>query len=322
MSTPQFQKPDADLVRTYLKEIGQVPMLTHEQEVVYGKAVQALVKLEKIQAQLLETLGQAPTLAEWAEAVQLPTSKLETTLHAGRRAKHKMVEANLRLVVHIAKKYLNRNVEFMDLIQEGTIGLHRGVEKFDPSKGYRFSTYAYWWVRQAMTRAIAEKSRTVRLPIHIHEKLSKIKKIQRQLVQRLGRSATFSEVAEELQMSTEKVREYLRYSRQTVSLDMRIGDDQDTELGELLEYEGASPEDYATKMLLRSDLNEMVNTLPPQQREVISLRFGLKNGEGMALAKIGNHLNITRERVRQIEKAALDRLRQHHFGTQEYLAAM
>ncbi|MEL6382609.1 MAG: RNA polymerase sigma factor, RpoD/SigA family [Cyanobacteria bacterium J06626_18] len=322
MNTHQSQKLDVDLVRTYLKEIGQVPMLTHEQEVVYGKAVQALVKLEKIQAQLSETLGQDPALAGWAEAAQLSESKLKTTLQAGKRAKQKMVEANLRLVVHIAKKYLNCHVEFMDLIQEGTIGLHRGVEKFDPSKGYRFSTYAYWWIRQAMTRAIAEKSRTVRLPIHIHEKLSKIKKTQRQLAQRLERSATFSEVAEELQMSPGKVREYLRYSRQTLSLDMRIGDDQDTELGELLEYEGASPEDYATKMLLRSDLNQMVSTLPPQQREVISLRFGLKNGEGMALAKVGHHLNITRERVRQIEKAALDRLRQEHFGTQEYLAVM
>jgi RNA polymerase nonessential primary-like sigma factor len=322
MSTFKSKKVDTDLVRTYLKELGQVPMLTHEQEVVYGKSVQQLVQLEGVKAELTETLDHEPTLAEWAAAAQLTLPALKTALAAGKRAKRKMVEANLRLVVHIAKKYLKRNIEFLDLIQEGTLGLHRGVEKFDPAKGYRFSTYAYWWIRQAMTRAIAEKSRTIRLPIHIHEKLNKIKKTQRQLAQSLGRSATYQEIAGELDIPVEKVRDYLRHSRQTLSLDLRLGDDQETALGDLLEYEGVSPEEYAMKMSLRSNLGTMLETLPPQQQQVIALRFGLDSNEGMTLAKIGQRLNVTRERVRQIEKTALSHLRQQHQTAEAFLAAI
>ncbi|NJN20436.1 MAG: RpoD/SigA family RNA polymerase sigma factor [Leptolyngbya sp. RL_3_1] len=322
MAVSKSRKVDTDLVRTYLKELGQVPMLTHEQEVVYGKAVQQLVQLDAVKAELVATLDREPTLAEWAEAADLTQSSLKTMLQAGQRAKRKMVEANLRLVVHIAKKYLKRNIEFLDLIQEGTLGLQRGVEKFDPSKGYRFSTYAYWWIRQAMTRAIAEKSRTIRLPIHIHEKLNKIKKTQRQLAQTLGRSATYPEIADALDIPVEKIREYLRHSRQTLSLDMRLGDDQEAALGDLLEYEGLSPEDYAAKMSLRTNLKAMLETLPPQQQQVITLRFGLNSSEGMTLTKIGQHLNVTRERVRQIEKAALSRLRQQHHNAKSLLAAI
>ncbi|MGD1907333.1 MAG: RpoD/SigA family RNA polymerase sigma factor [Leptolyngbyaceae cyanobacterium] len=322
MAISKSRKVDTDLVRTYLKELGQVPMLTHEQEVVYGKAVRQLVQLDAAKAELAETLDREPTLVEWAEATALTQSSLKAAVQAGQRAKRKMVEANLRLVVHIAKKYLKRNIEFLDLIQEGTIGLQRGVEKFDPGKGYRFSTYAYWWIRQAMTRAIAEKSRTIRLPIHIHEKLNKIKKVQRQLAQSLGRSATFQEIADELDLPVEKVREYLKHGRQTLSLDMRLGDDQETELGDLLEYEGLSPEDYAAKQSLRDSLHSMIDTLPPQQQQVLMLRFGLDSNEGMTLAKIGQHLNVTRERVRQIEKAALNRLRQQHHHAHGFLAAI
>ena len=311
-----------DSVRAYLEEIGRKPLLTPEQEVVYSKAVQAQVRLEELKAQLAEKLGYEPALEQWAEAASLTIDELRTGLNAGHRAKQKMVEANLRLVVSIAKKYIKSDVEFLDLIQEGSVGLQRGVEKFDPAKGYRFSTYAYWWIRQGITRAIAEKSRMVRLPIHIHEKLNKIKTVQRRLTQTLGRSATHEEVAEALNLSPQKVRDFLKYSRQPISLDLRLGDNQGTELGELLEDDAPSPEDYVTLTTLRADLAEMMTHLTPQQREVVSLRFGLKGDKGLTLAKIGDRLNVSRERVRQVEREALKQLRQQRHRVHEYLTAV
>ncbi|HEY9909622.1 MAG TPA: RNA polymerase sigma factor, RpoD/SigA family [Thermosynechococcaceae cyanobacterium] len=311
----------ADMVRTYLHEIGRVPMLTHEQEIVYGKQVQQMMALHDQKTALTKKLEQEPTQQELATHAQISLDELQSTLQRGHRAKQKMIEANLRLVVSIAKKYQKRNLEFLDLIQEGTMGLERGVEKFDPMRGYKFSTYAYWWIRQAITRAIAQQARTIRLPIHITEKLNKIKKTQRELAQKLGRSATAAEIATQLDLEPAQIREFLTIARQPVSLDLRVGDNQDTELQDLLEDDGPSPESYMAQESLRQDLANLMADLTPQQREVLTLRYGLDDGNELSLAKVGDRLNLSRERVRQLERQALDHLRRRKANVREYLAS-
>lgn len=311
----------ADMVRTYLHEIGRVPLLTHEQEIIYGKQVQKMMPLIEQRDRLAESLGREPSSLEWMNSVKLNAEEFNRILQFGSRAKKKMIEANLRLVVAIAKKYQKRNMEFLDLIQEGSLGLERGVEKFDPTKGYKFSTYAYWWIRQAITRAIAQQSRTIRLPIHITEKLNKIKKTQRELAQKLGRNATPAEIAEILEIEPAQIREYLSMARQPISLDVRVGDNQDTELSELLEDDGISPDVYITQELMRQDLHSLLSELTPQQQTVLTLRFGLDDGKELSLAKIGQRLNISRERVRQLEHQALAHLRRRRSNVEEYIAA-
>jgi len=311
----------ADMVRTYLHEIGRVPLLTHEQEIVFGKQVQQMMRLLEAKETLSQELGREPNTQEWAAHTNQNEADLNTALKQGTRAKRKMIEANLRLVVAIAKKYQKRNMEFLDLIQEGTLGLERGVEKFDPTRGYKFSTYAYWWIRQAITRAIAQQARAIRLPIHITEKLNKIKKVQRELSQKLGRNATASEIAQELDLEAAQVREYLSMARQPISLDVRVGDNQDTELSDLLEDDGPTPVNYTTQQSLRQDIDNLLGELTPQQREVLALRFGLEDGNELSLAKVGQRLNLSRERVRQLEHQALAHLRRRHGTFREYIAS-
>ena len=310
-----------DAVRTYLHEIGRVPLLTREQEITYGKQVQTMMQQLEAKNTLAEQLGREPSQQEWSDAVEMRQDELQTILKQGRRAKGKMIEANLRLVVSIAKKYQKRNMEFLDLIQEGTLGLERGVEKFDPMRGYKFSTYAYWWIRQAITRAIAQTSRTIRLPIHITEKLNKIKKVQRELVQKLGRNATPGEIAQALELDPAQIRDYLLASRHPVSLDLRVGDNQDTELQDLLEDHNTSADAFVTQELLRQDLKNLLADLTAQQREVITLRYGLEDGKEMSLSKVGVQMSISRERVRQLESQALNHLRRRKAQVREYLAS-
>ena len=310
-----------DMVRTYLHEIGRVPLLSHEQEIILGKRVQKMMEIIEAQESWFETHQVTPTDSELSERLGHTVEDIRKMMLDGQRAKKKMIEANLRLVVSVAKKYQKRNLELLDLIQEGTLGLERGVEKFDPTRGYKFSTYAYWWIRQAITRAIAQQSRTIRLPIHITEKLNKIKKAQRELSQRLGRSATPTEIAVELDIEPAQIREYLTMSRQPISLDLRVGDNQDTELQDLLEDDGQSPEQFTARESLKADVNQLLGELTPQQREILTLRFGLDNGKELSLAKVGQHLSISRERVRQLERQALDYLRRRKVDFKAYLAS-
>ena len=311
----------ADMVRTYLHEIGRIPLLSNEEEIIYGKQVQQMMALFEVQENIAQNSDRLPTEQEWAEAAGLEREILHSLIRVGTRAKRKMIEANLRLVVSVAKKYQKRNLELLDLVQEGTLGLERAVDKFDPTKGFKFSTYAYWWIRQAITRAIAQQARTIRLPVHITEKLNKIKKAQRQLSQDLGRVATVAEIAYELNIKTDQVRECLSLSRQPISLDLRIGDNQDTELAELLEDTGRSPDNYVERESLRTDLQSLLKELPEKQRQVMILRYGLEDGQEMSLASISKRMDLSREQVRQLERQAMDYLRKRKARMQEYLAS-
>lgn len=308
--------------------------------------VQQFVKLIEVRDRLTAQLAHRPSLERWAKTAQIRVSELKNVLKAGKQrwahlaglevgeleeiialgtcAKEQMIKANLRLVVSVAKKYQNRGLELLDLIQEGTLGLERAVKKFDPTKGYRFSTYAYWWIRQGITIAIATKSQIIRLPVHITEKLNRIKKAQRKISQMRGRTATVEEIAQELALTPEAVRELLMTVPRSVSLEMKVGKEKDTELLDLLETEAVSSENHFVYESLQRDIRELLADLTTRERQVIELRYGFLDGKSHSLADIGRTLELSRERVRQIELKALQKLRQsqRHDQIRDYFEAL
>lgn len=288
--------PISDPVRMYLKEIGKVPLLTAQKEVKLAK------RIEKGEAATRKLQKKGLSRGERREL-----RKLEQD---GLAAKRKLVEANLRLVVSIAKRYVGRGMLFLDLIQEGNLGLIRAVEKFDYRKGYKFSTYATWWIRQAITRAIADQARTIRIPVHMVETINKLIRVQRQLIQELGREPTPEEIAEEMEMSTDKVREILKISQEPVSLETPIGEEEDSQLGDFIEDQEATvPPNAASFSLLQEQLREVLDSLNDREKKVIELRFGLINGHPRTLEEVGRVFGVTRERIRQIESKTLSKLR-------------
>ena len=298
-----------DPVRMYLKEIGKVPLLSADEEIELAQKMEAgSVAVEKIPL-LKERLAETGDEQE-KEEIQAEIKALQLDVDRGSDAKKRLAEANLRLVVSIAKRYVGRGMLFLDLIQEGNLGLIKAVEKFDYRKGYKFSTYATWWIRQAITRAIADQARTIRIPVHMVETINKLIRVSRQLLQELGREPTPEEIAEEMKMPVERVREILKISQEPVSLETPIGEEEDSHLGDFIKDDNVPvPADAATFTLLKEQLEEVLGTLTEREQNVLTLRFGLEDGRARTLEEVGKEFNVTRERIRQIEAKALRKLR-------------
>ena len=298
-----------DPVRMYLKEIGKVPLLSADEEIELAQKMEAgSVAVEKIPL-LKERLAETGDEQE-KEEIQAEIKALQLDVDRGSDAKKRLAEANLRLVVSIAKRYVGRGMLFLDLIQEGNLGLIKAVEKFDYRKGYKFSTYATWWIRQAITRAIADQARTIRIPVHMVETINKLIRVSRQLLQELGREPTPEEIAEEMKMPVERVREILKVSQEPVSLETPIGEEEDSHLGDFIKDDNVPvPADAATFTLLKEQLEEVLGTLTEREQKVLTLRFGLEDGRARTLEEVGKEFNVTRERIRQIEAKALRKLR-------------
>ena len=288
-----------DPVRMYLKEIGKVPLLSPEEEIDLAQKMSS----GNLAQEQLDSAEEGSLSAE-------ETAQLKALLKEGEKAKQKLAEANLRLVVSIAKRYVGRGMLFLDLIQEGNLGLIKAVEKFDYTKGYKFSTYATWWIRQAITRAIADQARTIRIPVHMVETINKVIRVSRQLLQELGHDPSPEEIADEMAMPVDKVREILKIAQEPVSLETPIGEEEDSHLGDFIPDEGASePSEAASFTLLKEQLVDVLGTLTPREEKVLKLRFGIEDGRTRTLEEVGREFNVTRERIRQIEAKALRKLR-------------
>ena len=313
MSQP---KVSGDSVRAYLRDIGRVPLLEHDEEILLGRKVQRLMEIKTIEQEMETT-----TKDDLAKVLGISIKDLKRQVRDGEKAKDKMVTANLRLVVSVAKKYTKRNMELLDIIQEGTIGLVRGVEKFDPGRGYKFSTYAYWWIRQGITRAIAEKSRAIRLPIHVTENLNKLKKAQRELSQINGAMPNVFQLSDHLGLPVEEIKDLMCKARQPTSLEIKIGENRDTALIDLLEDESQLPSMLLERSCIKEDIRSMIHDLPEMQAAVIAMRYGIGDEvlEPMSMTAIGQILNMSRDRVRTLEHKALKALRLDSGRVNEYL---
>jgi RNA polymerase primary sigma factor len=300
-----------DATGAFFKDMARYPLLKADEEIELARCIRVLVEIEAVRTELAESLDVEPTDEALAKYLQITEKQLTQRLHLGNVAKGKMVRSNLRLVVSIAKRYLNRGVPFLDLIQEGALGLHRATEKFDPDKGYKFSTYAYWWIRQGITRTIANDARTIRLPIHVVEKLNKLKRLQRDLKASLKRNPTEPELADALEISIEQLRNLQQVRRQSLSLNHRVGKGEDTELLDLLEdLSNHSPELQMSESMMRQEVWEVLgNVLTQREKDVISLRYGLVTSHPCTLEEVGGMFNLSRERVRQIQSKAMRKLR-------------
>jgi RNA polymerase sigma factor (RpoD-like family) len=301
-----------DSVRIYLQEIGRIQLLKTSEEIALARQVAQLEELERIRKELQKTLQRKPQDEEWASAASISLSALRDARANGRAAKNKLIEANLRLVVSIAKNYANRGVDLLDLIQEGNLGLIRAIEKFDYQKGYKLSTYATWWIRQNITRAIADQSRTIRLPIHLYETISRIKKTTKLLSQEMSRIPNNEEIATRLEMTTEKLRFIVRSALPIISLDTPTGESENSTIGDFIEFDGVSPEAHLIKTMLREELDSILERLSPRDREILQMRYGLDDGREKTLEVIGHIFSLTREGVRQIIKKTLNKLREWH----------
>lgn len=296
--------PSSDLFRQYLREIGRIPLLTAAEEVDLARRVEAGLFAE-------EKLGNASDLDS-----QLALD-LDRLVVLGRMAKRRLIEANLRLVVSVAKRYVGRGLTMLDLVQEGNLGLIRAVEKFDYARGYKFSTYATWWIRQAMSRALADQARTIRVPVHVVELINRVVRVQRRMLQERGYEPTPEEVANQLDLAPERVSEVLRLAQEPVSLHAPVGEEDDVALGDLIEDgDAASPVESAAFLLLREHLEAVLSTLGERERKVVQLRYGLADGRARTLEEIGRIFGVTRERIRQIESKTLNKLRDHAFADQ------